>query len=194
MLVRVVAFALLLAIARCGFAQVALPASGVQLLKSNEAAGAAPDNAWIDLRQNSATHSKPQAAPSWVESVTFTPARKDSDAAKKSVFRIRLTKPNDDCQILLFRLYFEDLPEAQPELIAWDESGTQLIRSGPLGQKTGLAYLFEHDRPDDRSERDRRRSAGRRTFRARSLLGLDEIEPGDAPIARCSTEVDGGLI
>ena len=138
MLVRVVAFALLLAIARSGFAQVALPASGVQLLKPNEASGAAPDNAWIDLRQNSAAHSKPQAAPSWVESVTFTPARKDSDATKKNVFRIRLTKPNDDCQILLFRLYFDDLPEAQPELIAWDESGTQLIRSGPLGQKTNL--------------------------------------------------------
>jgi hypothetical protein len=139
MVIRVVAFVLLLTIGRYGFAQVALPALGSQTLKSSDPTGSSLDSAWIDLRQSGSAQSKPQVAPAWVESVTFTPAPKDSEAAKKSVFRIRLAKPNEDCQILLFRLYFDDLAEAQPELVAWDESGTQVIRSGALGQKTGLA-------------------------------------------------------
>lgn len=120
-------------------AQQALPAEGAQLLAPSQSAAAAPDSAWLDLRQSNPTHSKIQAAPPWVESISFAPAKTESAAAKKSVFRIRLTRPNDDCQLLLFRLYFDDRPESQPELIAWDESGTQLLRSGPLGQKTGLA-------------------------------------------------------
>jgi len=71
--------------------------------------------------------------------VTLAPGKDTTDGPAKSVFRIRLSRPNEDCQILLFRLYFDDKPDQQPELIAWDESGTQLLRSGPLGQKTSLA-------------------------------------------------------
>jgi hypothetical protein len=102
-------------------------------------AQAAPDSAWLDLRQGDAVHSKVQAAPAWVESVSYTPAKVEARGPGKSVFRIRLTRPNDDCQILLFRLFFDDDPKQQPELIAWDESGSQLLRSGSLGQGTGLA-------------------------------------------------------
>jgi hypothetical protein len=139
MLLRLVAFAVFLVFLDAVRAQQALPPEGAQVLKSSQSATAAPDSAWLDLRQNSPTHSKIQAAPSWVESISFAPAKTDPEAPKKSVFRIRLTRPNDDCQLLLFRLYFDDQPDGQPELIAWDESGTQLLRSGPLGQKTGLA-------------------------------------------------------
>ena len=51
----------------------------------------------------------------------------------KTVFRIRLIQPKAEYQILLFRLFFDDKADAQPELVAWDESGTQVVRSGPLG-------------------------------------------------------------
>ncbi len=139
MLLRLVALAIFLVSLETARAQQALPPEGAQVLKSSQSATAAPDSAWLDLRQNSPTHSKIQAAPSWVESISFAPAKTTAEGPKKSVFRIRLTRPNDECQLLLFRLYFDDKPEGQPELIAWDESGTQLLRSGPLGQKTGLA-------------------------------------------------------
>lgn len=139
MLFRLVALALLLLSLDATRAQQALPPEGRQVLKSSQSAMAAPDSAWLDLRQNSPTHSKIQAAPSWVESISFSPAPTEAEAPRKCIFRIRLTRPNDECQLLLFRLYFDDQPEMQPELIAWDESGTQLLRSGPLGQKTGLA-------------------------------------------------------
>ena len=139
MLFRFVALAFFVIAATALRAQHALPPAGSQILKPSQSAEAAPDSAWLDLRQNNPAHSKVQAAPAWVESVTFAPGKHATDGPAKSVFRIRLTRPNEDCQILLFRLYFDDKPEQQPELIAWDESGTQLLRSGPLGQKTGLA-------------------------------------------------------
>src|ERR1041384_4817875 len=139
MLFRLVALAVFLVSLGALRAQQALPPEGTQVLKSSPSAEAAPDTAWLDLRQNSPTHSKIQAAPSWVESISFVPAKAATPGQTKSVFRIRLTRPNDECQLLLFRLYFDDQPDQQPELIAWDESGTQLLRSGPLGQKTGLA-------------------------------------------------------
>src|ERR1041384_7383120 len=127
MLFRLVAFAIFLVALGGVRAQVALPSRDGQLLKPSQSAAAAPDSAWLDLRQNSPTHSKIQAAPSWVESISFVPAKADTPGQTKSVFRIRLTRPNDECQLLLFRLYFDDQPDQQPELIAWDESGTQLL-------------------------------------------------------------------
>ena len=139
MLFRFVALASFVIAATALRAQHALPPAGSQILKPSQSAEAAPDSAWLDLRQNNPAHSKVQAAPAWVESVTFAPGKRTTEGSAKSVFRIRLTRPNEDCQILLFRLYFDDKAEQQPELIAWDESGTQLLRSGPLGQKTSLA-------------------------------------------------------
>jgi hypothetical protein len=53
-----------------------------------------------------------------------------------TVFRIRLNQPPGDYQVLFFRLFFEDKADARPELVAWDESGTQVLRSGELG--TGI--------------------------------------------------------
>lgn len=139
MLFRFVGLAFFVTAATALRAQHALPPAGSQVLKPSQSAEAAPDSAWLDLRQNNPAHSKVQAAPAWVESVTFAPGKDTTDGPAKSVFRIRLSRPNEDCQILLFRLYFDDKPDQQPELIAWDESGTQLLRSGPLGQKTSLA-------------------------------------------------------
>jgi hypothetical protein len=139
MLLRLFALAIFLVALGAARAQQALPPEGAQVLRSSQSAEAAPDSAWLDLRQNNPTRSKVQAAPPWVESISFAPASAAAEGPKKSVFRIRLTRPNEECQLLLFRLYFDDRPEEQPELIAWDESGTQLLRSGPLGRKTGLA-------------------------------------------------------
>ena len=39
----------------------------------------------------------------------------------------------------MFRLFFDDKPKAQPEIVALGESGTQLLRSGTLGAGLNLA-------------------------------------------------------
>ena len=93
-----------------------------------------PDSAWIDLRQNAPRNSKPQNAPAWVEALTLLPAEAtEGGGNSKSIFRIRVAQPGPDYQVLFFRLFFDDKPNQQPELIAWDESGTHILRSGTLG-------------------------------------------------------------
>jgi len=91
------------------------------------------DSAWIDLRQQSTTNSRPQTAPDWVEAVNMT-----SDGAGKTIFRMRLSAPSTDVTVMFLRLFFDDNDKARPEVVAWDESGTQVIRSGALGSGIGL--------------------------------------------------------
>jgi hypothetical protein len=94
-------------------------------------------NAWIDLRQN-ANPGAVQSVPDWVEAVTFIPSNTQADTAAPSVFRIRLAKPGGHSSVLFFRLFFNDQTSARPQVVAWDESGSQLLRSGPLGSGIDL--------------------------------------------------------
>jgi hypothetical protein len=96
-----------------------------------------PDNAWIDLRQHPGAASRPQSAPDWIEAVNMT-STTGADGTPRTVFRIRVDHPNGDYQILFFRLFFDDNNDARPEIVAWDESGTQVLRSGTLGSGVGL--------------------------------------------------------
>ena len=93
----------------------------------------AAESAWIDLRQQPAENSRPQSAPDWVESVNMTP-----NGAGKTIFRIRVSAPSANTQIMFVRLFFDDTDKARPEVVAWDESGTQVLRSGQLGSGIGL--------------------------------------------------------
>jgi hypothetical protein len=98
-----------------------------------------PESAWLDLRQNAPQNSKTQNAPFWVEALTLLPTETTERAPMfKSVFRIRVRQPSPDYQVLFFRLFFDDKPDQQPELIAWDESGTHVLRSGTLGAGMNL--------------------------------------------------------
>jgi hypothetical protein len=92
----------------------------------------APNSAWLDLRQNASANAKPQTAPNWVEAVGMIPAR-PKVANGKTTFRIRVIPPAGDYHMLFFRLFFDDKATAHPELVAWDESGSQVLRSGELG-------------------------------------------------------------
>ena len=98
-----------------------------------------PSSAWLDLRQTMSRNSKTQEAPAWVEALTLLPGElTEGGIASKSVFRIRVTQPSPDYQILFFRLFFDDKPNQQPELVAWDESGSHILRSGTLGAGMNL--------------------------------------------------------
>jgi hypothetical protein len=96
------------------------------------------ESAWLDLRQIPAANSKPQASPDWVEAISIVPSQKTPGVAEKTVFRIRLNRPSAESQVLFFRLFFDDNAEQKPQLIAWDESGTIVMQSGPLGAGIGL--------------------------------------------------------
>jgi len=96
------------------------------------------DSAWIDLRQIPAANSKPQTSPEWVEAISIVSGEKTAGLPQKTIFRIRLARPNTEAQVLFFRLFFDDNAEQKPQLIAWDESGTVVMQSGPLGAGIGL--------------------------------------------------------
>lgn len=97
------------------------------------AAQPAAESAWVDLRQQSAANSRPQSAPDWVESVNMT-----STGNGKTIFRMHVSAPSSDTQVMFLRLFFDDNDKARPEIVAWDESGTQVLRSGELGSGVGL--------------------------------------------------------
>jgi hypothetical protein len=136
MLTRLVAVALLIVATSSARAQQALTD---ELSPSQDATlgQATPESGWLDLRQNAPATSRTQSAPSWVEAVSMVSAQASNGAAK-TVFRIRVAKPPGDYSILFFRLFFDDKAEAQPELTAWDESGTKVLRSGTLGSGIDL--------------------------------------------------------
>jgi hypothetical protein len=94
-------------------------------------------NAWIDLRQHPKAASRPQSAPDWVEAVNMT-STTGTDGAPRSVFRIRVSRPSPDYQVMFFRIFFDDKADARPEIVAWDELGSQVLRSGELGTGMGL--------------------------------------------------------
>ncbi|MEP6699073.1 MAG: hypothetical protein ABJB09_05015 [Verrucomicrobiota bacterium] len=135
MLSRILASALVFAAVSVSQAQES--ASGGLLEKVSNASGKI-ESAWLDLRQTAASNSRPQAVPSWVESVTLVASETKEGVAPKTIFRIRLARPGPDFQVLMFRLFFEDNPDQHPNLVAWDESGSQVIRSGPLGAGINL--------------------------------------------------------
>lgn len=91
------------------------------------------NSAWLDLRQNAAANSAPQSAPAWVELVDLVPVPARDGVQARTIFRIRVSHPRADLRMLLLRLFFEDKPGQRPSIIAWDESGTQVLRSDPLG-------------------------------------------------------------
>ena len=106
------------------------------------ATGAVPDakiaSAWLDLRQATAPNTKPQNAPNWVEAVTLERAPKVLGTAARTTFRIRVARPRAEFQVLLFRLFFDDKAGQQPSVVAWDESGTEVLRSASLGNAIEL--------------------------------------------------------
>jgi hypothetical protein len=124
-----------------------------------------PLTAWLDLRP-AAPGATPQTVPSWVESFDFVAARpaaqgrlpqlefgangeaitsnaantaEDDDGRARSVFRIHVAHPNATTDDLQVRVFFDDrVGGPRPRVTAWDELGSELLRSRPLGQGLGL--------------------------------------------------------
>lgn len=96
--------------------------NGLPKPQSGSTAQNSSESAWIDLRQNPTANSRPQSAPDWVDAVDMT-----SDGVGKTIFRIRVSHPSEDFQVMFVRLFFDDIDKTRPEVVAWDESGTQSI-------------------------------------------------------------------
>ena len=120
---------------------------------------AAPLTAWLDLRP-AGPNAAPQSAPEWVEAFEFVPAKKATDTVESvsvkigdtqtsqaetvsstgtSIYRIRLHRPAAGVNDLQVRLFYDDRAGgARPYLTVWNELGTEIMRSDPIGQGLGL--------------------------------------------------------
>ena len=136
MLLRIVALVWLISATSSTFAQEAFN-NGLSQADAGAVAQGAPESAWIDLRQHPSAGSRPQSAPSWVEAVNMTSSAA-ADGTPKSVFRVRVARPAGDYRVMFLRLFFDDKADTRPTLVVWDESGTQVLRSGELGAGVGL--------------------------------------------------------
>jgi len=136
MVFRIVALIWLIGATSSALAQEAF-SDGLPRKENDATAQSTAENAWIDLRQHPSAASRPQSAPSWVEAVNMTSAT-GMDGTPRTVFRIRVARPAGDYQVMFFRLFFEDNANTRPEIVAWDESGSQVLRSGELGSGVGL--------------------------------------------------------
>src|SRR5437667_3519027 len=137
MLVRIVALLWLIGAPSSLLAQEAFN-NGLPQQESDTTAQNIAESAWIDFRQHPSANSRPQSAPSWVEAVSMGPTVEINGASAKTIFRIRIAHPPGDYHVLYFRLFFDDNSNARPELVAWDELGTQVLRSDELGSGVGL--------------------------------------------------------
>lgn len=95
-------------------------------------------SAWLDLRQNANVKSPTQSAPDWVKAVTMVPAHGDKGSAANTLFHIELAHPGGSYSNLLFRLFFDDKPDAHPQLITRAQSGAEISHSGDLGSGIDL--------------------------------------------------------
>jgi hypothetical protein len=136
-MVRIILLALLFGTVSRVYAQEAF-SDALHASIGTRADQAPAESAWLDLRQNAPQNSRMQEAPPWVEAVTLSGTPSVGDTSSKSVFRIRVAPPGPDYQVLFCRLFFDDKPGQQPELIAWDESGAHVMRSGALGSGIDL--------------------------------------------------------
>jgi hypothetical protein len=95
-------------------------------------------SAWLDLRQNANVKSPTQTAPAWVKAVTLLPAHGENGSPPKTLFHIELARPGGSYSNLLVRLFFDDKPDAHPQLVARAESGAEISRSADLGSGIDL--------------------------------------------------------
>src|SRR4051794_8873663 len=94
------AVALAAIIISAAFNARAQEAIGHDLLNEFIGKQAAPESAWVDLRQSAPVNSRPQSAPDWIEAVTLVPVAAKGDDVAKTVFRIRVAHQRPDLQLL----------------------------------------------------------------------------------------------
>jgi hypothetical protein len=98
----------------------------------------APFTVWLDFPALSRPDAKDPALPIWFESFQMHSVPAADGEPPKTVFRVRLRRLPTLQSEMLMRVYFDDLPELEPVVTAWSETGREQFRSEPLGIGIGL--------------------------------------------------------
>ena len=115
-----------------------------------------------------------RAAPDWVEAVTIIPSEaKEGVATQDRVSDSSVAAAERIFRSCSFACFLTTSRSKQPQLVAWDESGTQVLQSGPLGAGRRLADIGKRDGADGGRFHHRRGSSRRWEDDSRRLSGLD---------------------
>jgi hypothetical protein len=99
---------------------------------------AAPFSVWLDFPALAKPGAADPALPIWFESLQTLRAPAQGEQPPKTFYRLRLRRlPSLQNEILL-RVFFDDLPDMQPVISGWTETGRERFRSEPLGTGVGL--------------------------------------------------------
>ncbi len=102
------------------------PASGI-------AEQTTPFSVWLDIRALSKPGAAKPALPIWFESFQSEPIPAKEGNPPGTVYRLRLRRMPALHHELLLLVFFDDLPDLQPIVTAWTESGREQFRSPALG-------------------------------------------------------------
>jgi len=92
-----------------------------------------PFTAWLDFQALTRAGVASKGLPIWVESV-----QRVSSVAGKTIFRLRFRHVGGLDEQLQLRIFYRDLPGAQPSVTGWTETGSQPFIAGPFGSGLGL--------------------------------------------------------
>lgn len=99
---------------------------------------AIPFSVWLDFDALSSAHPPLVSLPIWLESLRAEPSQSRPGFPEQTVFRLRLRHVGDLNREMEMRVFFEDLPGANPTVTGWTETGQGRYQSGPLGTGVGL--------------------------------------------------------
>lgn len=92
-----------------------------------------PFTAWLDFQALARQGVASKGLPIWIESV-----QRVTTVPGKTIFRIRFRHVGGLDEQLQLRIFFRDLPNAQPSVTGWTETGLQPLVAGPFGSGLGL--------------------------------------------------------
>lgn len=97
-----------------------------------------PFTAWIDFKVFNSPYATRPPLPIWLGGVETTNTRSTDGAITATTFRLRFRQFGAINNELLLRLFFDDQPERNPTVSAWNEIGDALFQTKPLGQGMAL--------------------------------------------------------
>src|SRR3954451_15575511 len=101
MLSRVAALFLVLVAASSALAQEFF--SDTLSVRAKKSTPRKVDSAWLDLRQTPAAASNTPGPPGWVGAISIVPSENKEGEPAKTIFRIRVSQPTPEAQVLSFR-------------------------------------------------------------------------------------------
>ena len=97
-----------------------------------------PFTAWLDFNILGRANAPQPSLPIWFESFQSDSHPATLTTPPRTVFRLRMRRMDSLHRDVLLRVYFDDLPDMQPVVTAWTETGRERFRSERLGTGVGL--------------------------------------------------------